>query len=162
MIGDTTTTMMWIEGVAPVDVLHAYTGAGIALLICGLAAARQQHAYSPITKEIRRRPRIDWVRVGIVVTMLVAAIAAMVTVTRFPGSAERVPAIGIAVWTVVLLSMRLRRPDWELLGEASRGAIFLLALVLAASMMPVEKLPSLHGRPRWAWGSCLQSSTTSR
>jgi Na+/H+ antiporter NhaD/arsenite permease-like protein len=41
--------------------------------------------------------------------------------------------------------MRIRRPDWELLAEASRGALFLLALVLAASMMPVEKLPA----PSW-------------
>jgi Na+/H+ antiporter NhaD/arsenite permease-like protein len=42
---------------------------------------------------------------------------------------------------VIVLSARIRRPDWEVLGEARRGAIFLLALVLAASMMPVEKLP---------------------
>jgi Na+/H+ antiporter NhaD/arsenite permease-like protein len=145
VIGDTTTTMMWIEGVAPVDVLHAYVGAGVALLICGLAAARQQHAYSPIATEVRHKPRIDWVRVGIVVAMLVSAIAAMVTVARFPGSAERFPVIGVAPWTVIALSAPIRRPDWELLGEASRGAVFLLSLVLAASMMPVERLPS----PSW-------------
>ena len=145
VIGDTTTTMMWIDGVAPSDVLHAYVGSGVALLICGLAAARQQHAYSPIAKEARHKPRIDWVRVGIVVTMLVAAIAAMVALTRFPGTSERFPAIAVAVWTVILLSARIRRPDWELLGEASRSAVFLLSLVLAASMMPVERLPA----PSW-------------
>jgi Na+/H+ antiporter NhaD/arsenite permease-like protein len=46
---------------------------------------------------------------------------------------------------VILLSAPYRRPDWELLGEASRGALFLLSLVLAASMMPVERLPT----PSW-------------
>ncbi|MGQ0384439.1 MAG: citrate transporter, partial [Gammaproteobacteria bacterium] len=31
VIGDTTTTMMWIRGVAPVEVLHAYVAAVVAL-----------------------------------------------------------------------------------------------------------------------------------
>jgi Na+/H+ antiporter NhaD/arsenite permease-like protein len=39
------------------------------------------------------------------------------------------------------LSIPARRPDWEVLPESFRGSIFLLALVLIASMMPVEKLP---------------------
>jgi Na+/H+ antiporter NhaD/arsenite permease-like protein len=146
VVGDTTTTMMWIDGVAPLDVLPAYIAAGTALLLFGLPAALQQHAYSPIIKDVKRRPRIDWVRVGIVVTILVAAIAANVIVNvRFPAAAERFPFIGVAVWVVIALSAPVRRPDWELLGEASRGAAFLLALVLAASMMPVEQLPA----PSW-------------
>ena len=52
-----------------------------------------------------------------------------------------VPVLGLTVWLVILASARVRRPDWELLREASRGALFLLSLVLAASMMPVERLP---------------------
>ena len=142
VVGDTTTTMMWIEGVHPVEVLPAFVGAGAALLIFGLPAAVQQQAYSPIIKDLQRRPRIDWARVGIVLTMLVAAIAANVLVNlQFPDSVERFPFIGVAVWAVIVLSVPIRRPDWELLGEASRGAAFLLALVLAASMMPVKHLP---------------------
>jgi Na+/H+ antiporter NhaD/arsenite permease-like protein len=50
--------------------------------------------------------------------------------------------LGVTVWVVILLSAAVRRPDWELLREASRGALFLLSLVLAASMMPVERLPA--------------------
>jgi Na+/H+ antiporter NhaD/arsenite permease-like protein len=153
VIGDTTTTMMWIDGIAPGDVLHAYAGACTALLIFGLPAALQQHAYSPIMKHVRHKPRIDWVRVGIVLTILVAAIAANVIVNlRFPEAAERFPFIGVAVWTVIVLSARIRRPDWELLGEASRGAAFLLALVLAASMMPVEQLPAASWRTALGMG----------
>ena len=33
VVGDTTTTMMWINGVNPVDVLHAYIGSGVALIV---------------------------------------------------------------------------------------------------------------------------------
>src|SRR5688572_18403322 len=59
VVGDTTTTMMWIDGVAPQDVLPAFVAAGSALLLFGLPAALQQHAYSPIVKDLKRRPRID-------------------------------------------------------------------------------------------------------
>jgi Na+/H+ antiporter NhaD/arsenite permease-like protein len=47
----------------------------------------------------------------------------------------------VAVWLAILVSVPLRRPDWELLPNAFKGAIFLLSLVTCASMMPVEKLP---------------------
>jgi hypothetical protein len=39
-----------------------------------------------------------------------------------------------------------RRRDWELLPEAVEGSIFLLSLVLCASMMPVE-VPVLPAMP---------------
>ena len=32
VVGDTTTTMMWIDGVSPLQVLEAYVAAGVALL----------------------------------------------------------------------------------------------------------------------------------
>src|SRR5512135_3534905 len=36
VVGDTTTTMMWIDGVSPVDVFHAYVAAGVAVAIFGI------------------------------------------------------------------------------------------------------------------------------
>jgi Na+/H+ antiporter NhaD/arsenite permease-like protein len=33
-------------------------------------------------------------------------------------------------------------PDWKVLPETFKGAVFLIALVTAASMMPVEQLPA--------------------
>ena len=50
--------------------------------------------------------------------------------------------IGLAVWVVILLTAPLRRPDWEVMPEAFKGTVFLLALVICASLMPVEKLPA--------------------
>ncbi len=146
MVGDTTTTMMWIDGVSPFDVVHAYVAAIPALLVSGLIAARQQHALSPILAHTKHAPHIDWTRVGIVVSILVAAIAANVALNFWLSDAVGAfPVLGVTVWVVILLSAAVRRPDWELLGEASRGALFLLSLVLAASMMPVEQLPA----PSW-------------
>ena len=94
----------------------------------------------------QRRPHIDWTRVGIVVAILVAAIVANDVINiRYPSLSDVFPFIGVAVWMVIILMAPIRRPDWELLGEASRGAVFLLSLVLAASLMPVDQLPS----PSW-------------
>ena len=35
-----------------------------------------------------------------------------------------------------------RRPDWSVVPAAAKGSLFLLSLVLSASMMPVEELPA--------------------
>ena len=53
VVGDTTTTMMWIDGVSPLKVFDAYVAAVVALVIFGIPAALQQHRYSPILKDVR-------------------------------------------------------------------------------------------------------------
>jgi Na+/H+ antiporter NhaD/arsenite permease-like protein len=143
VVGDTTTTMMWIAGVSPLSVLEAYVAAGLALLIFGVPAAIQQHRFSPILKQPRRGLPIDWMRVAIVAAILIVALVANVTAnTKLPALLDTVPVIGLAVWVVILVTAPLRRPDWEVMPETFKGTIFLLALVTCASMMPVEKLPA--------------------
>ena len=142
VVGDTTTTMMWIDGVNPIKVLNAYVAAVVALVVCGIPAALQQHAYQPILKDVPAGVRIDWMRVAIVFAILLSAIAANVIANlRFPQVLDDVPVIGLAVVAAILATGVLRRPDWEILPEAFMGTVFLLALVTCASMMPVEKLP---------------------
>ena len=55
VVGDTTTTMMWIDGISPLAVLEAYIAASVALVIFGIPAAIQQQRHSPITRDSRRR-----------------------------------------------------------------------------------------------------------
>ncbi len=142
VVGDTTTTMMWIDGISPLIVLDAYVAAIVALVIVAYFAARQQHAYSPIIKHVHQHTHIDWGRIFIVGTMLVFAVGTNVTINvKFPELAEHFPFIGVAVWVALILTIPVRRHDWELMPEAIKGSIFLLSLVLCASMMPVDKLP---------------------
>ena len=142
VVGDTTTTMMWIDGISPVIVLDAYVAAGVALLIIGYFGAKQQHAYSPIIKHVHQHTHIDWGRIGIVATMLLFAVATNITINvKFPELAEHFPFIGVAVWLAIVVTVPVRRHDWEVLPETIKGSVFLLSLVLCASMMPVEKLP---------------------
>ncbi len=142
VVGDTTTTMMWIDGVSPVAVLHAYVAAGVALVVCGVIAARQQQAYSPIQRQDEERAPVDWPRVGVVAFILLAAVGVNVlTNLRFPEQSARFPFIGVAVWVALLVGATWRRPDWSVLPSTLKGTVFLLCLVLAASLMPVERLP---------------------
>ena len=150
VVGDTTTTMMWIDGISPASVVHAYVAAGVALLIIGYFGAKQQHAYSPILKNAHAHTHVDWGRIFIVATMLVFAVATNITINvRFPALADHFPFIGVAVWVAIILTIPVRRHDWEVLPETVKGSIFLLSLVLCASMMPVEELPAA------SWQSAL-------
>jgi Na+/H+ antiporter NhaD/arsenite permease-like protein len=146
VVGDTTTTMMWISGVPPREVLEAYIAAIVALLIFGVVAARQQHALQPIQKDAEAGARVDWWSLGVVAFILVSAITVNVAVNLFWNSvADAFPFIGVAVWAAIFIGGHVRRPDWRLVPASMKGTIFLLSLVLAASMMPVEELPS----PSW-------------
>ena len=143
VVGDTTTTMMWIDGVGATAVLPAFIAATAALIVIAIPAAFLQQRHSPIVRDPSARIAIDWARVGIVVIILVAAVATNVTVnSKAPELADRVPALGLAVWVALLLTAFWRPPEWRLLPEALKGSIFLLALVSCASMMPVEQLPA--------------------
>lgn len=143
VVGDTTTTMMWIDGVDPLDVLEAFVAAGTALLIFGVPAALQQHRFSPIVADPPAGIRIDWPRVGIVAFILLVAVAANVAVNLLlAGQADQFPYLGAAVWAAILVAAFWRRPDWTVLPGALKGSIFLLSLILCASLMPVEALPS--------------------
>ena len=143
VVGDTTTTMMWIAGVSPLAVVEAYIAAIVAMLIFAVPASIQQQRYSPIQKDASKGLKIDPARVFIVAAILIAALAANIIANlKFPALLDAVPVLGVAVWAVILLTAGLRAPDWKVMPETFKGTIFLLALVTAASMMPVEKLPA--------------------
>ena len=153
VVGDTTTTMMWIDGVSPLVVLEAYVAAVVAMVIFGIPAALQQHRHSPIIKEAKVEGRVDWARVAIVLIILAAAIVTNVLINvHIPDTAGAFPFIGAAVWVAILVCTPWRKPDWKLLPEALKGSIFLLSLILCASMMPVEKLPTASWQTAFGLG----------
>jgi Na+/H+ antiporter NhaD/arsenite permease-like protein len=146
VVGDTTTTMMWVAGIPPAHVFPAIIASTVALFIFGVPAAIAQQNYSPLMKRNASAVRIDWLRVGLVVFILLATIATNVFVnSNFPETADRFPFIGAAVWVAIGLCVFARAPSWKLLPRAFRGSLFLLALVMAAALMPVKQLPA----PSW-------------
>src|SRR5260370_6384333 len=103
----------------------------------------QQQRHSPILHHEHENIHVDWIRLGIVFFILITAIVTnWVMNVGFPDSSDRFPFIGASVVIALLLTVPLRRPDWEVLPESFKGSVFLLSLVLSATMMPVEKLPA--------------------
>lgn len=131
VVGDTTTTMMWIAGVPATDVLHAFIASVVAVVFSGIVAARAQQAYHPIRKDWPHKHKVDWTRVGVVFVIITGAIVANL-LTGFPA---------LGVWLAILLSVTVRTPPWGEAKHAFKGSLFLLCLVTAASLMPVKELP---------------------
>ena len=142
VVGDTTTTMMWIDGVAPSEVFEAYVGAScragpLRYSRCTSTAALLAHP------EGRAEGHHD--RLGPGVHRCSHPRDGSWRQRHRERQIQRhlrsFPVHRRGVWVALLVCLPLRRPHWEELPSAFRGSVFLLSLVLAASMMPVQKLP---------------------
>lgn len=131
VVGDTTTTPMWIDGVSPLDVLHAYAASFVAVLIFGIIGAKQQDKYCRIQKDNKAGVKIKWSKI-----ILVAAILICTILTNW---LLDFPAVG--VWVAILVGSLFVATPWHEMKKSMAGSIFLLSLVTCASMMPVNELP---------------------
>ena len=131
VVGDTTTTMMWIDGVSALNVLHAFIASIFAFLIFAWIGSHQQDKFSRIQKDAKPGIKIDWVRISVVALILVGAIIMNIVYDM--------PALG--VWLALLIGSFIIKVPWKEIPGALKGTVFLLCLVMSASMMPVEELP---------------------
>ncbi len=131
VVGDTTTTMMWIDGVSALNVIHAYVAAFAALLFFAWFAAHQQDKYQKIQSESKAGVKIDWAKLLIVALILAGAIISNIVYDM--------PALG--VWIAIIIGAFIRKAPWQEVPGSLKGTIFLLCLVTCASLMPVEELP---------------------
>jgi Na+/H+ antiporter NhaD/arsenite permease-like protein len=150
VIGDTTTTMMWLDGISPLRMVHGYVGAAAALLVFGTVASTQQQRHAPLTARGDSAPTIDAWRLVIVAGALAALVATNVLTSAILGArADRFPFMALVLWVVLGAGALVRPIHWRLIGDAARGSVLLLALVSAASLMPVDRLPAP------SWGTTL-------
>lgn len=131
VIGDTTTTMMWIEGASPVWMFEAFIGAAVSIAFFGYFASAQQNGLQPLVKPDEKPPAVDKMQLLVVGLIITGAITANVK-WDFPAA---------GVWAAILIGTFISRANWKVLPHAAHGMAFLLCLVTAASMMPVEELP---------------------
>jgi Na+/H+ antiporter NhaD/arsenite permease-like protein len=76
VVGDTTTTMIWLAGVSPARVAEAALGAVAAVACFGFFASRQQHALQPLVRNDGPSARLDPACLGITAAILAGALAA--------------------------------------------------------------------------------------
>jgi len=142
VVGDTTTTMMWIDGVSPLNVLHGFIAALTALLFFAWFASHQQDKYQKIYNNPDIKVKIDLIKLLLVLLILVGAI-----VSNF---LYDMPALG--VWIAILIGSFFRPVPWKEVPGSIKGTIFLLCLVFCASLMPVEDLPDASWVTAFALG----------
>lgn len=142
VVGDTTTTMMWIDGVSALNVVHAYVAAIFALIFFAWFGSHQQDKYQRIQKDPTEGVRIDWTRILVVALILVGAILSNVLYDM--------PALG--VWIAIVIGSLIIKVPWKEVPGAIKGTIFLLCLVMCASLMPVEELPNASWVTAFALG----------
>ncbi|MGQ0665637.1 MAG: citrate transporter [Nitrospiraceae bacterium] len=135
VIGDTTTTMMWIAGVPAFAFLKAFIASVTAIVFSGIIAARNQHAYQPVFRTAGQKVELDVAQLFIVGIIVLGTIAANI--------AFDFPAAGL--WAGILIGAFLRKTPWAELRHAFKGSLFLVLLVISASLMPVKALPA----PTW-------------
>jgi len=132
VVGDTTTTMMWIAGVSPLLVIPAFIASAVAFLFFGFVGSMQQHKFQPITKDADPNVKINYTKLVVVFMILVGAILTNYLLDF--------PAAG--VWAAIIIGAFITSTPWEEIKNSFQGTIFLTALVSCASMMPVDELPS--------------------
>jgi len=142
VIGDTTTTMIWLDGVSPLRVLPASIGSAAVLLVVAGAGTFQQHRHAPLAARGEAEPPIDGWRLAIVGAALVALVSANVAARSLLGArADHVPLTAAVLWAVIAAGALARRVPWRPVRDAAGGSVLLLALVSAASLMPVDRMP---------------------
>ena len=133
VLGDTTTTMMWINGISYKEVLHAYLAAGAALLVFGWFASHQQHKYQPFETPLASGKVAIAIKPLLIVFLIL--VGAVVSNVLFD-----MPAAG--VWIAIAVGSLFVKIPWAAAQSTMKGALFLVGLIFAASLMPVEELPS--------------------
>ena len=145
VIGDTTTTLMWLSGVSPLAVLPAFVASLAAFAVVGPMGAMCQQRFQPILANDEPDHPLEWRRIWIVAIVLGAAVAANVTANMTSEGEETAPWLGMALWAALLLTSFWAKPDWSLIRPGAKGAFFLAGLVASASLMPLSGLPE----PSW-------------
>jgi len=146
VIGDTTTTMMWIAGVPALHVADAFIAATVALLFSAVIASRAQHRVQPIRANPPRGAHVHPEEIGVFGVLVFSRLAIVVLIVSGLITTNVLldfPAIG--AWLAILVGSFFHPIPWGEARKALKGSLFLVALVLAASLMPVTSLPD----PTW-------------
>lgn len=143
VVGDTTTTMMWIAGVPALHVTKAFIASAVAMTVVGIFASRAQQRYQPIRKDPPASSMVDGIELSVVSSVIATRLITVALIIAGAATSNILldfPAAG--AWLAILIGAWFHPIPWREARNAFGGAIFLIALVLSASLMPVAALPA--------------------
>ncbi|WP_148514379.1 transporter permease [Succinatimonas hippei] len=131
VVGDTTTTIIWIYGKDPLVIAQAFLPAIVATLIVAFFASRQQYKYAPSVAAVSDNIKINKRALTSVFLILIFAIIF--------NYAIELPGLGI--WIAILISFFLTKVRFSVVISAYDSTVFLVALVFCAELVPIESVP---------------------
>ncbi|MGN0914944.1 MAG: citrate transporter [Succinivibrio sp.] len=131
VVGDTTTTLIWLSGVNPLELTKAFIPAVIAMIVVAYFASVQQAKYCAENFEINAEGKTDLSKILVVIMILVFAILG----NYYYG----LPAFGI--WAGILLGRLITKFPVSSYKSACESTLFLTILVFCAQLVPVESIP---------------------
>lgn len=134
VIGDTTSTILWLGGIHPFVIFKAIVPAISAFLFFSFFCSRAQQAYQPIIQDDNASHPIDFGYLYIVIACIVCIFSFNV--------AWHLELAGLGLWVALLIGNIFKNNDWSILRHSSKDAVFLSALIYTATLMPIENLPA--------------------
>lgn len=131
VVGDTTTTLIWIYGKDPLVLAHAFIPALAAFAVIAFFGSRQQHLYTQDTFIPQGDVSVENRRLALVGLILAGAII-------FNYFFE-FPALGI--WLAILLGSPFVKINFKEGLNAIESTVFLIALVFCAELVPIDSVP---------------------
>ena len=134
VIGDTTSTILWLGGIHPFTVFKAIVPSLAAFAFFSYFCSKAQQAYQPIVKtEDSTRAPVDFTKIYIVVLCIVCIFTFNV--------AYHLELAGLGLWVALLTGSFFIRVEWSILKHSSQEAVFLSALIFTATLIPTHFLP---------------------
>ena len=131
VVGDTTTTLIWLSGKDPLLLADAFLPAFIAICIVGFFASRQQQKYCQISIDPNDNTAIDKAKLLVVAMILVGAIPF--------NYLYEFPALGI--WLAIFLGRLFTKINFKEALSSINSTVFLVTLVFCAQLVPIESVP---------------------
>ncbi|WP_242645126.1 citrate transporter [Candidatus Ichthyocystis hellenicum] len=146
VLGDTTTTMIWLSGVPGATLLYAFYGSFIALLLFGIPASWYQYRRIEPKKQEpadKKSTNIDWTRLFFVVFLLCILLAANTIKNNYSNIdfINNYPVVGIAMIFSCFLTSLWRKVSKTTLEKNMSGHFLLLGLIINANLLDISSLP---------------------
>lgn len=114
VIGDTTTTLMWINGIAPSKLLPAYIGSLGAFVFFSIFASLKQNKFQKIIQPNKSPNNINGRKVLVICLILILTV---LTNWRFD-----FPALGI--WIAILIGNLITKTPWGEIKHSWQGTLW--------------------------------------